>query len=61
MVSISVPTGTRDKLAVLKEDLGYDSWDDFLSDVQEYIETNIEAFDEAFPEDEDEDETEDEE
>lgn len=58
MVSLSVTPETRDKLAVLKEDLGYETWDDFMSDVQEYIEENIEAFDEAFPEDEDEDEDE---
>ena len=55
MVSLSVTPETRDKLAVLKEDLGYETWDDFMSDVQEYIEENIEAFDDAFPEDEDED------
>jgi len=56
MVSISVPAETRDKLAVLKEDLGYETWDEFLSDIREYVEEHIEEFDEAFPEDEDEEE-----
>lgn len=58
MTSVTVTTQTRDHLAVLKEDLGYESWDDLLSDIATYIEENIEAFDEAFPADEDEDEDE---
>jgi predicted CopG family antitoxin len=58
MTSVTVSTETRDHLAVLKEDLGYESWDELLSDIAEYIEENIDAFDEAFPEDEDEDEVE---
>lgn len=51
MTSVTLTPETRDHLAVLKEDLGYESWDELLSDIAVYIEEHIDDFDDAFPDD----------
>lgn len=49
--TVSVTHETRKKLAVMKENLGYNSWDDMLSDIAMYFEDddNLDAFEAAFP------------
>ena len=56
MTSITLSPETRDHLSVVKENLGYDRWDDFLSDLAEFAEDNIDDFDAAFPPEDEEDE-----
>jgi len=58
MTTITLDVGTRDQLAVVRENLGYENWDDFLADLAQFAEDNMDLFDEAFPADEDEDEDE---
>lgn len=49
--TVSVTHETRMKLAVMKENLGYNSWDDMLSDIALYFDDddNLDAFEAAFP------------
>jgi hypothetical protein len=44
-----VSTKARDKLDVIKENLGYDTWEEFLLDLAEFVEDNMDDFDAAFP------------
>jgi hypothetical protein len=59
MTSITLSSETRDHLSVVKENLGYDRWDDFLSDLATFAEDNMDDFDAAFPPEEEDTEDED--
>jgi hypothetical protein len=43
---------------VVKANLGYDTWEDFLTDLGKFAEDNMDAFDAAFPPEDDDDEDE---
>ena len=45
MTSITLSSETLDHLSVVKENLGYDRWDDFLSDLATFAEDNMDDFD----------------
>jgi len=61
VTTVTLSLETKNHLSVIKENLGYDSWDGFLSDLATFAEDNMDAFDEAFPPEEEDTEDEDEE